>query len=332
MLPAGYSGFIQMMLDDLAALEPPWQLTTADVRHVWHQVARYLKPFRIHAEPGHVYNARLFHRRLGHCDMVIIDYGGPIALEAGTLGSFSLLQVPLRGTFSCRAGDQLLNVPALSAQLVSPQVPLTMRWSADCRLLAVRFNALTGLQALSSPAHPLGQLCDLAGPVGASLGRALHFAAGEAAHGRLFASSDTARQQTDALLVAATHDAFAAEAATRQTVPPALARALAAAKAGLDQPLTLGQLAASAGIGKSQLSQLFRQQLGQSPMGWVQQQRLDAVHAALKAPQGDGVTATALRWGFGHMGRFAALYARRFGEQPRQTVQRARAISPSAAE
>jgi AraC-like DNA-binding protein len=36
------------------------------------------------------------------------------------------------------------------------------------------------------------------------------------------------------------------------------------------------------------------------------------------------VSEIALRWGFGHFGRFAAEYRRRFGESPSQTLSSAR--------
>lgn len=42
---------------------------------------------------------------------------------------------------------------------------------------------------------------------------------------------------------------------------------------------------------------------------------------------GDGdtsVTEVALRWGFGHLGQFAADYKRRFGELPSQSLRKAR--------
>ena len=37
---------------------------------------------------------------------------------------------------------------------------------------------------------------------------------------------------------------------------------------------------------------------------------------------GDSVTDVALRWGFGHLGRFARDYAEQFGELPSQTLRR----------
>ena len=42
------------------------------------------------------------------------------------------------------------------------------------------------------------------------------------------------------------------------------------------------------------------------------------------AAAGDGVTVTAVaeRWGFNHLGSFAVLYRKRWGESPSQTLHR----------
>ena len=51
--------------------------------------------------------------------------------------------------------------------------------------------------------------------------------------------------------------------------------------------------------------------------------RLDAVNERLRANPAASITATALDFGFGHLGRFPAYYAERFGELPRQTLHHA---------
>ena len=55
-------------------------------------------------------------------------------------------------------------------------------------------------------------------------------------------------------------------------------------------------------------------------MRWLRELRLQGARADLR--RGDGSVADiALRWGFGHFGRFAADYARRFGEAPSRTLR-----------
>jgi transcriptional regulator GlxA family with amidase domain len=67
----------------------------------------------------------------------------------------------------------------------------------------------------------------------------------------------------------------------------------------------------------------FRAHYNCSPMDFVRQVRLDAARAALQsAAPGAQVTDIALACGFGHLGRFAAVYRECYGESPQQTLRR----------
>ncbi|MCU1409258.1 MAG: AraC family transcriptional regulator, partial [Microbacteriaceae bacterium] len=52
--------------------------------------------------------------------------------------------------------------------------------------------------------------------------------------------------------------------------------------------------------------------------------RLEQVHKELLAAEPGAVTVTevAARWGFVHLGRFAAAYRQRFAERPSDTINR----------
>lgn len=95
--------------------------------------------------------------------------------------------------------------------------------------------------------------------------------------------------------------------------------------ASLDRPdpLAIGDLAAHCGIGIRALEKNFRRHLGTTPLDFLRNLRLDKARRLLK----DGashwsVTGAALEAGFPNLGRFAAFYRRRFGEFPRDTVQK----------
>ena len=105
--------------------------------------------------------------------------------------------------------------------------------------------------------------------------------------------------------------------------PRHLRRAMEHISANLQEELRLGSLAEAAGCSTRTLNSTFREHLGVTPMTHVRNLRLDAVRAEIAAGN-DLISTVAYTWGFGHMGRFAALYARRFGELPSQTATRGR--------
>jgi AraC-like DNA-binding protein len=88
---------------------------------------------------------------------------------------------------------------------------------------------------------------------------------------------------------------------------------------------TVADLAVSAGVSERSLHTAFRRQFGISPMSYLRRRRLERAHDELLrlAPEsGARVTDVALRHGFTHTGRFAALYRARFGESPSTTLRR----------
>lgn len=81
--------------------------------------------------------------------------------------------------------------------------------------------------------------------------------------------------------------------------------------AHLSEPLTPPDLARAAGVGVRTLNAEFRAHRGTTPMSWL-----------LAPAPGTRVADAALHWGFMHLGRFAAMYRVRYGESPRQTLER----------
>lgn len=92
-----------------------------------------------------------------------------------------------------------------------------------------------------------------------------------------------------------------------------------------EQPFTVAGLAMHAGISERSLHEAFRRQLGTSPMSYLRRRRIQQAHdELLRLDPAAGVTVTdvALRHGFTHTGRFAAMYRRTFGESPSTTLRR----------
>jgi AraC-like DNA-binding protein len=91
--------------------------------------------------------------------------------------------------------------------------------------------------------------------------------------------------------------------------------------ANADQPLSLGNLAVIGGVSARSLQYTFRRHRGCSPMEFLRRIRLERVRDELLHPIHDTtVTSAAMRWGFLHLGRFAAEYRARFNESPSATL------------
>jgi AraC-like DNA-binding protein len=100
-------------------------------------------------------------------------------------------------------------------------------------------------------------------------------------------------------------------------------RAIDYIHASREKPLTIADIAATAGVPGTTLFKHFRDGCGISPMRYVRNQRFHkARQELLNAQQGARVTEIASRWGFGHLGRFAVEYRLRFGESPSQTLSK----------
>ncbi|WP_181439545.1 helix-turn-helix domain-containing protein [Curtobacterium sp. MCBD17_032] len=87
-------------------------------------------------------------------------------------------------------------------------------------------------------------------------------------------------------------------------------------------PITTTDVAEHVGLSVRGLQQAFQRQIGVAPNAMLRGIRLDRVRDELRAasPLDTTVATVAVQWGFAHLGRFSAAYARRFGEYPRDTL------------
>lgn len=95
--------------------------------------------------------------------------------------------------------------------------------------------------------------------------------------------------------------------------------------AHLDDAMTVGDVAAAAGVAHRTLYKHFHDTRGVSPMRYARDRRFAQVREALlhAGPQ-DSVTTIAVQWGFCHLGRFSVDYRKRYGEAPSETLRRGR--------
>ncbi|HEX8345890.1 MAG TPA: AraC family transcriptional regulator [Actinoplanes sp.] len=102
--------------------------------------------------------------------------------------------------------------------------------------------------------------------------------------------------------------------------PRSVKRAVDAIHASPEQPFTAASLADLAGVSTRTLQAGFRLHLGVSPMEYLRQVRLARAHDDLTSAAVSTVSEAAYRWGFNHLGRFAAQYRRKYGKPPSATI------------
>ncbi|MGQ3215049.1 helix-turn-helix domain-containing protein [Shinella sp.] len=91
-----------------------------------------------------------------------------------------------------------------------------------------------------------------------------------------------------------------------------------------EEMLSLRDICVEVGVAQRTLSLACQEFLGQGPMQFARDCRLDHVRDRLLAgdPATTSVTTVAMQLGFWELGRFAIAYRRRFGERPSDTLRR----------
>jgi AraC-like DNA-binding protein len=99
-------------------------------------------------------------------------------------------------------------------------------------------------------------------------------------------------------------------------------------EADLARTWTVREIAAACEVPPRTLQRQFRRFMGQMPMAFVRDLRLDRARIEMLRVCGDeSVTEIAVRCGFTHLGRFAASYRARYGESPSATLHRHQNVS-----
>ena len=107
--------------------------------------------------------------------------------------------------------------------------------------------------------------------------------------------------------------------------PTAVRDAMDIIEGGPHLPLTISTLARQCHVSVRTLQEGFQRHLGMSPMAYVRVVRLRRAHRDLRSADTvhSTVAAIAHRWGFTHLGRFAAAHKTMYGQTPLQALRAA---------
>ena len=297
-------------------------------------VGAVMKPHDLHVHgAAQQVNARMHHMAFGGVSLNRLKYGADVDIEPGPLDDFYLIQMPLTGHALITSGNQQVGSDLDVASVLSPLDSTTMRWSADCDQLMVRIDRMLvdrAIGALSGRLEP------------ETVRFQLGFRWRECAPWRCLMQylSDCASHPFDAsqyrLMVAQIEQLVVSTLVSAQPHnmrEPATARCSAVLprhvkrvqdylRANAGEPVTADQMALVAGVSVRSLYAGFKDYCGVSPMQYLRVLRLDgARHALLNEPECN-IASIAMRWGFGHLGRFSMAYKARFGESPSQSLRR----------
>lgn len=317
-------------------------LQDADLQRTRHMVTDVINPhsLSLRDDPPRL-AARLYAADVGAVTLSYLHYRTAVEISALDVASCYCVQFPLAGTAEVRCGDATLRSSRAVASVPPPVDPLRMSWSADAAHLIVRVDAgavhdhleaLLG-RPLSEPLRPrlglalrgatLARWRSLLELLQAEIAASDHLPSGPAVRNASGAAVE--ELVLNALLLWHPNNHWESLAQGRRpAAAPYVRRAVEYAQEHLAEALTVARLAEVACVSVRALQEGFRRELGCSPSRYVREQRLARVREELLAgdPAEVQVTAVAYRWGFSHLGRFAAVYQERFGERPSATLAR----------
>ncbi|WP_030608123.1 helix-turn-helix transcriptional regulator [Streptomyces sclerotialus] len=268
-------------------------------------------------------------------DRCALNYS--MAYSADSLGKVCLVSLD-EGTLIIRSGGQEESFgPGDVFLLVQPDLPYTGEAHFARYTLALFDPALLTQAAVTDA----GQPCDpvrLTGqrPVTPRATRQLQATitflredvlAEPAAHTAPLAVANAARLLATSTLAAlpnATVTAPVVRTDSRDGNPSTLRRAITFIEDNAHRDIALADIAASVPVTPRALQYAFRRHANTTPLGYLRRVRLAQAHTDLEVANSRNdatVTGIALRWGFFHPGRFAALYKATYGRPPSTTLR-----------
>jgi AraC-like DNA-binding protein len=265
-----------------------------------------------------------------------LRFGPTVAISADQMDAYHV-NLPLAGQVESEQGCRVTTASPRRAAVYQPVGPARLcRWPGGSRVICVKIDQdavedeLEGLLG-----HPVRGPLRLAPTLDTTRGPGLTWARmatvlrreldnpGGLIYRPAFAERFW-RGLVDGLLLSVDHQ-YADELAgpVVPVRPRTVRRAMEVIEADPARPLTTVDLARIAGVSVRSLQEGFRRHVGMSPMAYLQDVRLSYAREELRHPQPGrrSVAAIAHGWGFGHLGRFAAAYRKKYGESPSATLR-----------
>jgi AraC-like DNA-binding protein len=329
-------------MGDATEVEPtgPWIRTTSPEQSI-HLCKTSFYPHRLRLlGPSNGFG--LTHRvtRVGPITVGDITYDTDVALGFVEIRASYHVNVPIKGWLQSRhRGLETTPSPEVASVYRPDGETAVTRWPAGTRNLAVKIDQVAVDRALESlidgPVQapiPFEATLPLNGNAAQSWVRLLltvqrHLDWPDSVIAHSVVSVPLVESLIHGFLLVADHpyrEQLAAPAEPGR--PGAVRNAMDIIEAEAHLPLTTSTLARQCHVSVRTLQEGFRRHLGMSPMAYVRVVRLRRAHRELSSadPFHSTVAGIAHRWGFTHLGRFAAAHKKVYGETPLQALRAAR--------
>jgi AraC-like DNA-binding protein len=278
--------------------------------------------------------------RIGPITLADVTYETDVALSFDQPRASYHVNIPLNGWLESRHRGLEITVTPEAASIFLPDGETTVnRWPGGTRNLAVKLDRVAIDRALEAL---IGD--SVRSPI--AFDGTLKLQAGAAAdwvrlllmvHRQLDRPDSLLRHPVvrdplvesliHGLLLVADHPYRQKLAAPADPGRPAAVRdAMDIIDTGPHLPLTTSTLARQCHVSVRTLQEGFQRHLGISPMTYLRLARLRRAHRDLRSadPSRSTVASIAHRWGFTHVGSFAAAHKKMYGETPRQALRAVR--------
>lgn len=275
---------------------------------------------------------------LGPVSVGLLGYAGEVRLDTAELETGYEVNIPLSGALATWTGHAQVSAGPGTAAVYRPDGRTSLHgWSGGGHLFGLKIER-AALEA------ELAELVDAPVRSVVHLHPSLDLRAGPGRQWWALASTlidltrepdgpmslpIVARPLAQSVIVALLHavdhpyrDALAGRPPVPR--PASIRQAVELLEAEPEQAVTVTDVARRVGLSTRALQEGFARHVGTPPMAYLRQVRLRRAHADLRAadPTRHGVAEIAGRWGFTHLGRFAAAHRAQYGTSPSEVLHR----------
>jgi AraC-like DNA-binding protein len=281
---------------------------------------------------GAAVDAQAYRTKTRNLSFYSLRFGDEVAIRRGLYRECVLAHVALRNSIEFDIDERITHVPEGAIFFSSPQKKIRVRWQENCEhlVIPVPLHFLCSgdreSRRLVRSSHLLAQ--DMAPLFINQLNLALKISRVGDGFENLDAWVEYAERglaEFAGLQLFEHQRRLASFHAERCEVQPSRdkrERLESFIQARMKAPITLDDLTAAVGVGRTQLNQLCQEGFDCSPMALVRRMRLQAARFDLERNPHQDFTNLSLRYGFEHQSRFAQYYRASFGELPRETRRR----------